>query len=278
MGSPDPRLDLANKIDFRLKRLFSFYKKEDPPPHRVKPIPVPIIRRILELANSPTVAASASTTADMIALAFFFLLRPGEYTGTTSDTVPFTLGDVQLFLGHERLNIYTASEATLWNATFTTLTFTDQKNGVRGEVVGLGRSGDLSLCPVRSMIRRVIHLRRNGASPSTPLATYYSAGVANSVKPSDITADIRLACRFFGGKYGIVASDVNARSLRASGAMALLCSNADPCTIQLLGRWKSDAMLRYLSIQAEPVTRGFSTRMVKAGDYRLIPNQLVPSF
>jgi hypothetical protein len=35
--------------------------------------------------------------ADMVALAFFFfLLRPGEYTGTKSDMTPFRVQDVQL--------------------------------------------------------------------------------------------------------------------------------------------------------------------------------------
>jgi hypothetical protein len=34
--------------------------------------------------------------------------------------------------------------------------------------------------------------------------------------------------------------------------MALLCANIDPSSIQLLGRWKSDTMIRYLRVFANP--------------------------
>ena len=83
----------------------------------------------------------------MIVLAFFFLLRPGEYTASASDTTPFRLTDVQLFVGQHRLDILQAPPASLDASTFATLTFTTQKNGVRGEVVGLARSGDPSCVP-----------------------------------------------------------------------------------------------------------------------------------
>jgi hypothetical protein len=105
---------------------------------------------------------------DMISLAFFFLLRPGEYTGTNSDTSPFRFCDVQLFVGARRLQLQTAPEVKIESATFTTLTFTTQKNGVRGEVIGLSRSGNLQLCPVLSTIRQILHLRRHNAAATTP--------------------------------------------------------------------------------------------------------------
>jgi hypothetical protein len=47
----------------------------------------------------------------MIGLGFFFLLRPGEYTDSPSDTSPFQLQDVQLFNGQLRLDLITASDA-----------------------------------------------------------------------------------------------------------------------------------------------------------------------
>ena len=45
----------------------------------------------------------------MIILAFFFLLRPGEYTDNNGDTNkhPFLLEDIQLFIGDTRLNLLT---------------------------------------------------------------------------------------------------------------------------------------------------------------------------
>jgi hypothetical protein len=60
--------------------------------------------------------------------------------------------------------------------------------------------------------------------------------------------------------------------------MALLCAHVDTDVIRLLGRWRSDEMLRYLHVQAEPVMRDFSRLMLAGGAFTLLPNQDVPIF
>jgi hypothetical protein len=60
--------------------------------------------------------------------------------------------------------------------------------------------------------------------------------------------------------------------------MALLCAQVDTDIIRLLGRWRSDEMLRYLTVQAAPVMRDFSSRMLNQGSFTLHPNQDVPMF
>ena len=87
----------------------------------------------------------------MICIGFFFLLRPGEYAISPSESTPFELKDVQLFFGQSKLDLATASDAALLSATFGSLTFDKQKNGVRGEVIGHGPSGNPALCPVRAL-------------------------------------------------------------------------------------------------------------------------------
>ena len=57
--------------------------------------------------------------------------------------------------------------------------------------------------------------------------------------------------------------------------MALLVSNVDPDIIQLLGRWRSDEMFRYLHLTADPIMKDFACKMLHA-DYTLAPSQLVP--
>ena len=66
----------------------------------------------------------------MIIIAFFFLLRPGEYTGTKSDSSPFRLSDVTFSVGHTVFDTETVTDNNLAAATFVILTFTTQKNGV----------------------------------------------------------------------------------------------------------------------------------------------------
>ena len=101
MGAPDPRLDTHGNIDFRIQRQLRGYSRADPPPDRVKPVPVQILRHVMAVAFASTIIGNQAT-ADMICLAFFFLLRPGEYTGTPSDTTPFTLDDVEFSIGAAR--------------------------------------------------------------------------------------------------------------------------------------------------------------------------------
>ncbi|EJK57071.1 hypothetical protein THAOC_22925, partial [Thalassiosira oceanica] len=139
MGLRDPRLSPhEDSIDIRIRRMLAGWRKEDPPPQRVKPVPLQVIQNLAFIAkHSPD--ESVRATVDMIILAFFFLLRPGEYTDNSkeSESEPFRLEDIQLFVDGRRLDIMTCSHSELMQATFGSLTFTTQKNGVRGEVIGL---------------------------------------------------------------------------------------------------------------------------------------------
>ena len=231
---------------------------------------------MLNLAFSNRGTAASQAVADMIVIAFFYLLRPGEYTGTTNDNAPFRLQDVQLFVGSRRLTLLHATEADLQASTSASLTFTTQKNGVRGEVVLHGRSGCVLCCPVAAIVRRIMCLRQHDASPATPLATSWHQHCKHSVSASDITTTLRLAVTMLGSEIGLVPADISARSLRAGGAMALLCAHVDTDIIRLLGRWQSDAMMRYLHLQALPAMNRFANLMTSGGNYTVTPGHHVP--
>ena len=59
--------------------------------------------------------------------------------------------------------------------------------------------------------------------------------------------------------------------MRACGAMALLMARVDTDTIRIMGRWRSDIMMRYLHTTAQTFTDGLAALMVQHGDYELIP-------
>ena len=255
--------------------MLASYSKTDAPPSRVKPLPVPVLRHVMAQATL-SAAPHQIACADMICLAFFFLLRPGEYTGVPTPTSqPFLLQDVRFFLGSLALPPATATPDQLLSATFVTLEFTTQKSGVRGEVVGLGRSGDPVFCPVLAAARRVLHLRQAAAPATQPLASFLDPHTATlqRLTPANLTALLRASVTILGPVYGFRPEEISARSLRAAGAMALLCADVDSDRIRLLGRWQSDQMFRYLHVQAEPVMRHFSSRMLTGGTYTLLPNQ-----
>ena len=273
LGKADPRtLAGSGTIDPRIARQLRGYHNQDPPPSRLKPIPLPILHGAYDIATAAGDAESLAA-ADMMWLAFFFLLRPGEYTDTTKCSHPFRIQDVGLWINNTPIQYVTASIDDLSAITFVSLTFVTQKNGNKGEVVGHGRSGHPSACPVRAIIRRLLHLRAHGANDATPLCHFKVAPTTAFIPlaASTITHLLRHACLACGESLGFRSSDIAAKSLRASGAMALLNENVDPHKIQLIGRWKSDAMIRYLHIQAHSVMSGFATLMLQGGNYALIP-------
>jgi hypothetical protein len=128
LGSRDLCLDkVTGKLDFRLQRQLRAYKKTDLAPSQVKPIPIQLIHTILHNAQTTTrPSASTQAIADMICIAFFFLLRPGEYT-YKPDNTPFCLQDVTLFIGQRRLTPYRASTDDLTAVSTVALRFTTQK-------------------------------------------------------------------------------------------------------------------------------------------------------
>jgi hypothetical protein len=272
LGKPDPRLQQNGKLDLRLHRQLQSYSKADPPPSRVKPIPLQLLHHTINLCYSAP-DPGAHALGNMLTLGFFFLLRPGEYAATENpDATPFRVCDIHLLRNNTRLDTYHCAELDLHAATHVALEFTKQKNGVRGELVGLGRSGHAILCPVSTMIQCVLHFRLHQAPPATPIYTYYMTNTPHKITTSMLTTQLRQSCLALGSAVGIHPSDISVRSLRSSGAMALLCADVDSERIRLLGRWKSDEMLRYLHVQALPIVAPLATLMVQHGHFSFIPN------
>jgi hypothetical protein len=235
---------------------------------------VPVLQFVVNAefaSRSPFLA----TLCDLIVMAFFFLLRPGEYVASSSDSAaPFRFQDVHLFAGRCKLDLSATTDAALWSATYVALEFSSQKNGVKGELIGLGKSGHDFWCPVRAVIRRVLHLRRHRAAAPTPLHCFFDRNANHwlGINSAHVTAHLRGAVLAIGASYGITAPDITARALRCSGAMAMLCADIDTDRIRLIGRWRSDEMFRYLHTQAAPVTSQLSRTMLAHGTFVLVPN------
>ena len=110
----------------------------------------------------------------------------------------------------------------------------------------------------------------NKAPPSMPLCAFNERGHWFVVTSEMLTSLLRRAVRACP-ESSLVESDISARSLRPTGAMAMLCGGVDPCRIKLFGRWRSDELLTYLHVQAEPLYRDISETMLRGGDYQFVP-------
>ena len=173
LGAKDPQMMSTGKLDGRLQLQFRCYSWQYPPPSWVKPIPVQVLLRLACVAAASR-DPELQAVADTIITAFFFLLRPGEYTGTKSDSSLFRLSDVTFSVGHTVFNTSTSTDNDLATATFVILTFSTQKNGVRGKKIGHGATGEPLLFPKEALHRRVMHLRQQDAPADTPLVRFKS--------------------------------------------------------------------------------------------------------
>jgi integrase len=131
---------------------------------------------------------------------------------------------------------------------------------VRGKVVGHGCSGHFLACPVKAIIRRVLHLRSNNAPPTTPLAAVGST--FQPVSPAAVLSMLRRAGAAYEAHTGATLPHITLHALRATGASALLSQGASSDTIRLLGRWRSDASLRYLHLQNHVRISSFAKSML----------------
>lgn len=213
--------------------------------------------------------------ADLLIIGFFFLMRPGEYCDSGASKHPFRLRDIELHNHNTSLPWDTTPTTTLHRANFITLTFTTQKNAIRGEKIGHGLSSHPTICPVKAIVRRILYLRAEGATPTTPIHMFKRNTLWRPVRSSEITTAMRLAARNMP-HLGITEDKLEARSLRAGGAMALLNSGASRTDIQLFGRWLSDSMIRYLHVQAHNRVSGYAKDMFNNGDYTLHPHLHTP--
>jgi hypothetical protein len=139
-----------------------------------------------------------------------------------------------------------------------------------------GLSGTGLCCPVRATARRIKYLRPKGAKYTVPIASIYVCNRRTDMKANNITNTIRQAMIVNFQRTDISPNEVSTRSLRAGSAMALLCRKVDKNLIQMLGRWHSDAMIRYLHMQAQPIVQHIAAKMYNNGTYSFLPDKTVP--
>ena len=246
---------------------FAGYRKEDPPPVPELAVPVQLVNQIYDQLSGPGTSPKQHAVADLCIIAFYYLLRVGEYTcrnrkGNTR-TVQFRFQDIAFKADNYILPLQ-SSTSTLMTATGGTLRLSNQKNGIRGSLIHRSYigEGNTRYCPVRALVRRFDHLRSNKAHADDLLSTYWDHNGQHHIRPDDIMDAIRVAAQQLKlENQGIPASRIGTHSLRAGGAMALKFSGADRDDIKKLGRWTSDTFLIYIHDQIAAYQEGWTQQM-----------------
>lgn len=272
VGARDPRFAPdAAVVDQRLKDLLAAYRHGDRPPERVRPVPVTILEHAYGLssnANDPFHRA----IVDLAIFGFFFLLRPSEYsdTGAVTVTERLTTGSIQLSRDQRQIP-FSGPVEDFRTATHVTITLDTQKNRARAETIAHTRSGHDHICPVQAAIRRLTHLRQHNAAATLPFCAVRRQNQWLLVPSTSITQILQVSARALP-TAGILPQQITARSLRSGGAMALMCAGVPTDTIKLVGRWRSDAVFRYLHTQAAPLVGPLAPGMATHGRYALVPD------
>ena len=138
----------------------------------------------------------------------------------TFDNEPFKLSNVQFY--HDNKLVSIQSSELLLATDFLTLTFDTQKNGVKCERIGHGRSTSATLCPILAVAHRVAHLNLHKAKPDQPLCSYYHTESKTYwyLASQDITKVLH-ASALHHPRFCVNPASVECRSLHTSGAMAL---------------------------------------------------------
>ena len=109
--------------------------------------------------------------------------------------------------------------------------------------------------------------------PTTPTHKHFNPHPKHNrwypTRACHVTNALRHAAKHLEPRTGTASHRLSARSLRPGGATALLCANVDSNHVQLLGRWKSDAVFRYLRTQV--ATRNLSQKTLDHGSYTFAP-------
>ena len=271
-GYPDPRRSYGSKeLDLPFALLLKTYKDEDPAPKPQLALPVHAIQFTCQMYWADNTARSQAT-ADLIVVAFFFLLRVGEYTFPTTQkkrrTTQFRLKDIILRKQGTILR-QNASLTELQTADSVTMTIDRQKNGQKGATIHHHATGT-PFCPVLAICRRIYSIRQHTQDVNTPISfvSRRPTGVHSHIHDNDITIALRCGAAKAGLLLrGYTLAQISSHSLRASGAMALKLAGADDTTIQKLGRWSSRTFLMYIHTQIAAYSAGWAAKMAAPIDF-----------
>ena len=248
-----------------LARMIEGYRRQDPPPKPKLAVPVAVATTAAKAAML-TKNPLHQAVNDLINIAFYFLLRVGEYTYVSTKkrtrTIQFRIQDITLWRNNKPIP-NTATLQELLSADAATLTISNQKNGSRGELIH-HETINLPTCPIKSLARRIHHIMRCTTDTTTPIAAYQPKPHADLkyVHSSHINTQVKDLVEQLGyTSCGFDRRSVSSHSLRAGGAMAMKLNNIDRDTIKKFGRWSSDTFLMYIHEQISAFSAGVSKKM-----------------
>lgn len=249
-----------------ISNLLKSYTDVDPATKRQKAISPKLLRHMYSLAKGGGDNINF-ITAQLAIGGFFFAMRSCEQVQTP---VPGKTKIIDLdgctFRCKNKREIPHSSKH-LHTAEYITITWKDQKNGIRMDSRTQRRTGDPILCPVTAFAYLIHRIRLTvpDYNPSTPICAVYVDGCPRSITQEFLRNQLRMACQLGGGKeaFGFEPHEIGTKSIRSGAAMSLFLMDHHPHKIMILGRWSSEAFLVYIRPQVLEWTNNMSHDMIR---------------
>ena len=272
------------------------WRKADPPTNKQMPVESDVPELLAATGARPGASELVKAVGDWALIAFYYLLRIGEYTikgsrNETKQTTQFRMRDVTFFRKDKQGRLRQLSrQAPAWailSADGATLKLDNQKNGWKGVCVHHEANGDDFFCPVRALGRRSIHIRENTGltDGETFLSAYFVDGSRYDITDKNVRDALKWAAATldYPGAKGTPLNRINTHSLRSGGANALSLSGYSEMEIQKMGRWRSATFMEYIREELACFSAGMSTKMrkkfgfvnVAGGVYTDVTNELL---
>jgi hypothetical protein len=262
----------------RLQISLDGWKQADPP--TIKKLPVESdIPELLVLTGISSGSSKDSAIGDLTTIAFYYLLRVGEYTtkstrANTKRTVQFKSEDITFFKRNASKQLVclprSAHTNDILSADGATLKLDNQKNGYKGVCIYQEANGDDIHCPVRALGRRFIHIRKHNGHAKTFICAYWHKGTSHNVTAEDISRSLKWAGTVL--KYpalrAIPIERIDTHSLRIGGACVLALAGFSDMHIQKMGRWKGETFKEYVREELHCFSAGMSRAMKRC--YRFV--------
>jgi hypothetical protein len=271
---PDPRLNLDKWLAFIPQRQLWGYHVNDKPPSQQAVVTGSILWEFHKLALSRI----DKILCELFIAAFFFAMHSCNYLKVSGHqkTKTLCIKNIRFFKGRR---LIAHSSSTLHLSDSISITFEHhQKKDVKNDTVTHRRSGDSLLCPVLiwcNIIKRLISYPNT--TTETTVNTYLLPnGNIHLFTGTELLKWLRIATATLGpNNLGFTEKQIGLHSARSSAAMAMYLAGIPVCTIMLLGRWSSDAFLRYIRKQVKEFSAGVSKKMILNANFFTIPIQSI---
>ncbi|KAI2493659.1 hypothetical protein MHU86_20874 [Fragilaria crotonensis] len=248
-----PVHDPRGRLDAVLAAQLKSYALEDPEPKRPQAIPAAVVAVVAKAGATEIQQA----VGQLVVGAFFFAMRSCEYSEVNGNRRTRILRVADLDFRKDGRSVDLAEAQRLREADTVSVTYRNQKNGERGVTVTQHRTGgdehSTALCPVRAfagLVTRVSQYKLDehlewALAGDRPINLVVPPGEkAALISSNQILNHLRAGALLYGEeRLGFKIRSIGTHSLRSGAATAMFIAGVPAETIQLIGRWKSQALI-----------------------------------